>query len=151
MKIKYFFDTEYRAVLSFRIYSYIYLNISKSIGYVLYNHSKLKYGNDIAPTTKIGKNFRIAHTGGIVIGRNSIIGDNCVINNNVTLGMKNSFSFDMPKVGNNVYISTGAKLLGSITIGDFCTIGANAVVTKSFDSNLTVAGIPARIIKSSHE
>lgn len=131
------FNCEYRAVLSFRIYSCIYTNFSKSFGYILYQHSKLKYGCDIAPTAKIGKNFKIAHIGGIVIGRNSIIGDNCTINNNVTLGMKNSNDTSMPNIGNNVYISTGAKLLGNINIGDNCIIGANSVIV----------GIPAKVIK----
>jgi serine O-acetyltransferase len=147
MKIKEFFDTEYRAVLSFRIYSYIYNNISKPIGYIMYNSSKLKYGNDIAPTAIIGKNFKIVHTGGIVIGRNSVIGENCTINNHVTLGMKNSLSYEMPKIGNNVYISTGAKLIGNIEIGDNCIIGANSVVNKSFSFGQIIVGIPGKVIK----
>lgn len=141
------FNCEYRAVLSFRIYSYIYYNISKGLGYILYQHSKLKYGCDIALTAKIGKNFTIVHIGGIVIGRNSIIGDHCTVNNNVTLGMKNSNDTSIPDIGNNVYISTGAKLLGNIHIGDNCTIGANSVVNKSFEKNSIIAGIPAKVIK----
>jgi len=82
-----------------------------------------------------------------VIGRNCVIGDNCTINNDVTLGMKNSNDTSMPKIGDNVYISTGAKLLGGITIGDNCIIGANAVVNKSFEKNSIIAGIPAKIVK----
>jgi serine O-acetyltransferase len=53
----------------------------------------------------------------------------------------------MPIIGNNVYIGAGAKILGSITIGDNVIIGANAVVTRNVPPNCTVAGVPARIIK----
>jgi serine acetyltransferase len=145
--LKKIINCEYRAVLSFRIYSYIYTNFSKVFGYILYQHSKLKYGCDIAPTAKIGQNFKIAHIGGIVIGRNSIIGDNCTINNNLTLGMKNSNDISMLKVGNNVYISTRTKLLVNINIGDNCIIGANSVVNKSFEKNSVIVGIPAKVVK----
>jgi len=148
MKIKNLFNVEYRAVLSYRIYSYIYNNFSKGLGYILYQHSKLKYACDIAPTAKIGENFKIVHIGGIVIGRNSIIGNDCSINNNVTLGMKNSNDTSMPQLANNVYISTGAKLLGSIYIGDNCIIGANSVVNRSFGSDSVIVGIPAKKIKT---
>jgi len=141
------FNCEYRAVLSFRIYSYVYNNVSKGLGYILYQHSKLKYCCDIAPTAKIGKHFKIAHIGGIVIGRNSIIGDNYIINNNTTLGMKNSNDTSMPNIGNNVYISIGAKLLEDIGIGDNCIIGANSVVNKSLEKNSVILEIPAKLIK----
>ena len=147
MKIRNLFNVEYRAVLSYRIYSYIYINISKGLGYILYQHAKLKYNCDIAPSAKIGNNFVIVHIGGIVIGRNAIIGNNCTLNNNITLGMKNSNNVRMPKVGNNVYISTGAKLLGDIKIGDNCIIGANSVVIKSFEKDLIIVGIPARVLR----
>ena len=146
MNVKDLFNAECRAVVSFNIYSYIYNNLSKGVGYILYNRAKVKYGCDIAPTAKIGKNFKIAHIGGIVIGRNSVIGDNCTINNNVTLGMKDVSSAAMPKVGNGVYISTGAKLIGEISIGNNSTIGANSVVLNSFGEDAIVVGIPARNI-----
>jgi len=141
--MKKIFNTEYRAVLSFRVYSHIYCKYSKALGYILYNRSKLKYGCDIAPTAKIGENFKIAHIGGIVIGRNAVIGDNCVINNNTTIGMKDSKNDAMPNIGDNIYISTGAKLIGNIKIGDNCIIGANSVVLNSFIANSLIVGIPA--------
>lgn len=51
-----------------------------------------------------------------------------------------------PVIGDNCYIGTGAKIFGNITIGDNVKIGANAVVNKSFGSNVTIAGIPARVV-----
>lgn len=114
MSLKNLFNAEYRAVVSFNIYSYVYNNISKSVGYVLYNRSKMKYGCDIAPTAKIGKNFKIAHIGGIVIGRNAIIGDSFTINNNVTLGVKIADNVATFNIRNGVYMSTGVELIGDI-------------------------------------
>ena len=147
MSFKNMINAEYRAVLSFRIYSFIYKHVSKLLGYVLYNRAKVKYGCDIAPTAQIGKNFKIAHIGGIVIGRNVIIGDDCTINNSVTLGMKSVKDDAMPLLGNGVYVSTGAKLLGKISIADGCIIGANSVVLSSFEEKSVIVGIPAKRIK----
>jgi len=113
----------------------------------MYHRSKIKYGCDIAPTAQIGADFKIAHIGGIVIGRNAIIGDECTINNNVTLGMKNATSDAMPTLGNGVYVSTGAKLLGGISIGNDCIIGANSVVLISFENNRVIVGIPSKSVK----
>ena len=148
MNSKNLFNAEYRAVLSFRIYSFIYRDISKILGYILYNRAKIKYGCDIAPTAQIGRDFKIAHIGGIVIGRNAVIGDECTINNNVTLGMKNATSDAMPTLGNGVYVSTGAKFLGGISIGNHCIIGANSVVLSPFKDNSVIVGIPGRSVKS---
>ncbi|APC97808.1 serine O-acetyltransferase [Francisella frigiditurris] len=144
--IKTIFNAENRAVRSFRIYSYVYNNVSKFFGYFLYQRAKLKYNFDIAPTAIIGKDFKIVHLGSIVVGRNAQIGSNCTINNNVTLGMKNQKDESMPVIGDNVYISTGAKLLGNIKIGNNCIIGANSVVNKSFEDSSIIAGIPAKKI-----
>lgn len=141
--LKKLFVAESRVVINFRIYSYIYRKWSKALGYIMYNCTKVKYGCDIAPTASIGKNFKLAHIGGIVIGRNAVVGDNCTVNNNVTLGMKNAQNDAMPSIGNGVYVSTGAKLLGDISIGSNSIIGANSVVLKSFPSDSTIVGIPA--------
>ena len=81
---------------------------------------------------------------GIVISPLSYIGHNCVIRQQVTIAEKNGKA---PKIGNNVVIGAGAKILGDIVIGDNVVIGANAVVTKSFESNLVIAGVPAKVIK----
>lgn len=71
------------------------------------------------------------------------MGRNCMVNQRVTIGWNNG----IPTIGNNVWISAGAKVLGPITIGDDVIIGANAVVTKDIPSHSMVAGIPAKVIK----
>jgi len=73
------------------------------------------------------------------------LGDNCWINQQVTIGYKDKSG--RPKIGNNVRITAGAKVLGNITIGDNVTVGANSVVVKDVPPNCVVVGIPARIIK----
>ena len=71
------------------------------------------------------------------------IGKNCRIHSGVNIGEKNGFS----EIGCNVYIGPGAKIFGPIKIGNNVKVGANAVVTKSFQDNVVIAGIPAKIIK----
>lgn len=98
--------------------------------------------------TEIGKGTVFGYGGiAVVVHKDAIIGEYCMIGSNVTIGGK-SKSMGLPKIGDRVYISTGARLLGDITIGDDSVIGANAVVLKDVPSNSIVAGIPAKIIKS---
>lgn len=85
----------------------------------------------------------IAHWGSIVVHPNGRFGKNCRINSAVNIGV---FNGKCPIIGDNVYIAPGAKLFGCITIGDNVTIGANAVVNKDVPSNVTVGGIPAKVI-----
>ena len=105
-----------------------------------------KTGIELPCEVKIGKNFRIDHQSGIVISGYAEFGDNCVIRNGVTVGLKNVDTPKAPRIGNNVDIGAGAKILGDITIGDNVSIGANAVVLTDVPSNSLSVGIPARII-----
>jgi len=94
---------------------------------------------------KIGKNFRIDHFGDIVISGYAAFGDNCVIRNGVTIGLKNIDDPRAPQMGHNVDIGAGAKLLGPIKIGNNVSIGANAVVITDVPDNSIAVGVPARI------
>ena len=105
-------------------------------------------GIEIHPGAKIGKRLFIDHGMGIVIGETTTIGNNCTIYHGVTLGGTGKDKFKRhPDLGNNVIIGCGAKVLGPIKIGNNVKIGANAVVLKSIQDNLTVVGIPGKIIK----
>lgn len=73
------------------------------------------------------------------------IGENCWINQQVTIGYKDKTA--RPKIGNNVRITAGAKVIGGVTIGDNVTVGANAVVVKNVPDNCVVVGVPAYIVK----
>ena len=105
-------------------------------------------GIEIHPGATIGRRFFIDHGMGIVIGETAIIGDDVLLYHQVTLG---GTSLDKvkrhPTLGNGVLVGMGAKILGPITIGDHCKIGANAVVNKDIPANCTVVGIPGRIVR----
>src|ERR1700735_5530600 len=94
----------------------------------------------------LGERFVIEHIGGIVISGDAVFGDDCVIRNGVTVGLRHRNRRGSPVVGNRVDIGAGAKLLGPIRIGDDVAIGANAVVLTDVPSNSIAVGVPARII-----
>lgn len=98
--------------------------------------------------SKIGKNLYIQHGFATQISAQSI-GDNCWINQQVTIGY--SFDNKPPVIGNGVRISAGAKVIGDIYIGNNAIIGANAVVTKDVADNDIVVGVPAKPIKKNVE
>ena len=95
----------------------------------------------------IGKGLSLAHIGPVVISGYARIGENCRIHVGVNIGTAAGTQGQAPIIGDNVYIGPGAKLFGSIKIGNNVAIGANAVVNKSFEEdNVTIAGCPAQII-----
>ena len=102
------------------------------------------------PCCNIGKGFSVAHYGLLVINGNAVIGENCRIQEGVCIGSTNG-SEKAPRIGNNVFIGSGAKIIGDIEIADDVAIGAGAVVVKSIkEPGTTWAGIPARKI-SDHD
>ena len=108
----------------------------------------LIYNSKIPYHAKIGKGSSFGYGGiGVVVHSESIIGDNCTICQQVTIGGGNSKYPGVPVIGNNVYIAKGSIVMGGITIGNNVTIGANAVVTKPVPDNAIVAGVPAKILR----
>lgn len=99
------------------------------------------------PINVFGPGLSIAHYGTIVVNSKCKIGKNCRIHVCVNIGSMAGEAYAAPKIGDNCYIGPGAKLFGSIVIGDNTAIGANAVVNKSFpNGNVTIGGIPAQVI-----
>lgn len=108
----------------------------------------LIYNSKIPYQAKIGRGSTFGYGGmGVVIHSKSIIGVNCTICQQVTIGGGNSRFPGVPVIGNNVYIAKGSIVMGGITIGNSVTIGANAVVTKPVSDNAIVAGVPAKILR----
>jgi serine O-acetyltransferase len=104
-------------------------------------------GVEIHPGAEIGRRFFIDHAMGVIIGETTIIGDDCTLYQNVTLGgTGNETGKRHPTLGNNVMVGVGASVLGSITIGDNSKIGGGSVVVKDVPPNCTVVGIPGRIV-----
>lgn len=102
---------------------------------------------EIHPGAKIGEGLFIDHGAGVVIGETAEIGDNVTIYQGVTLGGTGKEKGKRhPTIGNNVVISTGAKVLGSFKVGDNVRIGAGSVVLNEVPPNCTVVGVPGRIV-----
>ena len=103
-----------------------------------------RYSVKIGANIKLGKNFKIHHPAGIVIGDRAVIGDNCEIFHQVTIGHKNN---KYPSIGNNVIMYPGCKIIGDIKVGDHAVIAPNTVVIKDVPDGAVVSGVPGRIIK----
>ncbi len=107
-----------------------------------------KTGIEIHPGAKIGRRLVIDHGMGVVIGETAEIGDDVLIYQGVTLGGTGKDTGKRhPTIGNNVMISSGAKVLGPFTVGDNSRIAAGAVVLDAVPPNSTVVGIPARVVR----
>ena len=107
--------------------------------------SQILTGIDLPCEATVGRRFRIEHFGGIIVSGDAVFGDDVVIRNGVTVGLKHTGTRGSPVIGNRVDIGAGAKVLGDIRIGDDVAIGANAVVLQDVPPNSIAVGIPARI------
>ncbi|TWO86305.1 serine acetyltransferase [Shewanella algae] len=108
----------------------------------------LLFNSVVPPSAIIGRKSKFAYGGiGVVLHSQSIIGDKVVIGQNVTIGRQLDPD-GVPVIGDNVYISAGARILGNIKIGNNVIVGANAVVIRDVPDNSIVAGVPAKVIKS---
>jgi serine O-acetyltransferase len=113
----------------------------------LQSQSSRIFGVDINPAARMGIGIMLDHGTGIVIGETAVVGDNCSILQNVTLGGTGKETGDRhPKIGSNVLLSVGAKVLGNIKVGDCSVVGAGSVVLKEVPPRTTVAGVPAKEI-----
>ena len=148
--LKVWFNAPLRAVLAYRFYSYVHHAWSPALAYILHNRARRKYGVDIYPQTRIGPGLCLVHLGAIVVGPGSVLGERVTLQSCVTLGQKNSTTGE-PHVGSDVYVGTGAKLLGSIRVGSGTVIGANALVIDNVPDKHIAVGVPARCFPRQNE
>ncbi|KUO95129.1 serine O-acetyltransferase [Ferroacidibacillus organovorans] len=135
------------AVWVYRIAHALHVRGVTTLARVLSQLARFFTGIEIHPGAVIGKGLFIDHGDGVVIGETAVIGDYVVMYQGVTLGGTGKERGKRhPTIGNHVLIATGAKILGSITVGDYAKIGAGSVVLKPVPANSTVVGIPARIV-----
>ena len=137
----------FQALLSHRIaHKLAYWKIPFIPRYISYL-TRIITGIEIHPKARIGKRFFIDHGEGVVIGETTIIGDDVLIYQQVTLGgIGSEHGKRHPTIGNNVIIGAGAKVLGNIEIGNNVRIGAGSVVIDNVPDNSTVVGIPGRVV-----
>ena len=137
-----------KAIINYRIARFFYKIKLKFIAHLIMYSVRVRFSIDIHPGCKIGKRLFIDHGMGVVIGETAVIGDDCTFYQNVTLGGTGKEKGKRhPTIGSNVMIGCGAKVLGNITIGDNCKIGANTVVLSSIPSDTTIVGYKGLVVK----
>lgn len=136
------------AIWSHRIAHALYRRRLFFLARVISQVSRFFTGIEIHPGARIGERLFIDHGMGVVIGETCEIGDDVVLYQGVTLGGTGKEKGKRhPTIGNNVVVASGAKVLGSFTVGDYSRIGANAVVLQEVPDHSTVVGIPGRIVR----
>ncbi len=137
------------AVLLHRIAHMLYGWNLKLLARIVSQIARGLTGIEIHPGATIGRRFFIDHGMGVVIGETTIIGDDVILYQGVTLGGTGKARGKRhPTIGNRVVVGTGAKVLGDITLGDNVKVGAGSVVVHSVPDDSTVVGIPGRIVRT---
>jgi serine O-acetyltransferase len=111
---------------------------------ILFAFVRAASGAEVPCETRIGRGLRIDHAHGIVISGDAWLGDDVVLRNGVTIGLRRTGLRGSPIIGHRVDIGAGAKILGTIRVGDDVCIGANAVVLTDLPAKSIAVGVPAR-------
>ncbi len=142
------------AMFFYRIHHFLWEKHFKILARFISQFARFLTGIEIHPGATIGKRLFIDHGMGVVIGETTVIGDDCVLYQGVTLGGVGTGECHEkrhPTLANEVMVSAGAKVLGNIYIGEKSIIGASSVVLKDVPANCTIIGIPGRIVKENGE
>ena len=139
----------FKALIYYKISHYFYERKHLILARYISEKAKRKTGIEIHPGATIGKRLFIDHGTGVVIGETAIVGNDVTLFHGVTLGGTGKEKGKRhPTIGNNVFIGSGAKVLGNIVVGNNVKIGANAVILKDVPSNVTIVGVPGKIEKT---
>ncbi|WOD63558.1 serine O-acetyltransferase [Niallia taxi] len=141
----------FRVIFIYRISNYLYKKKLRILSQILFNINHLLHGCEIKASAKIGKGIQIPHAVGIVIGEGVIIGEYCMIYQNVTLGTNSYTAANYPEIGNNVCLYTGVTVIGNVKIGEKSRIGANSLVINDIPNASIAVGSPAKVIKEIQE
>jgi serine O-acetyltransferase len=137
----------FHAIQSHRLAHWLWGKHRKDLAYYLQSRSSAVFQTDIHPAAKIGRGIFLDHATGLVVGETSVIDDDVSLLHGVTLGGTGNESGDRhPKIRRGVLIGAGAKILGNIEIGHCARVAAGSVVVKSVPNNVTVAGVPAKVV-----
>lgn len=137
----------FHALVTYRFAHELLKQGRRDFALYLQSQSSRIFAVDINPAAKIGKGIMFDHGTGIVIGETASIGDNCSLLQGVTLGGTGKETGDRhPKIGDNVMIGAGAKVLGNIRVGNCSRVASGSVVLKEVPPETTVAGVPAKVV-----
>lgn len=146
-----FFDSIWKYEIILRKCEY-HQNTKHRLLYYFYKYRLNRLGEKLTlkfEPNVFGPGLSIAHYGTIIVNPNAKVGANCRIHEGVTIGATNGSS-NAPKIGDNCFIGSGAKIIGDIAIGNNVAIGAGAVVVSDIKDNVTVGGVPAKIISNNN-
>lgn len=137
----------FHALQTHRLAHWLFKNGRKDFAYYLQSRSSAAFQVDINPAARIGRGIFLDHATGFVCGETAVIEDDVSILHGVTLGGTGKENEDRhPKIRHGVLIGAGAKILGNIEVGHCARIAAGSVVVKPVPNNVTVAGVPARVV-----
>ena len=135
-----------RAIWAYRRQHWLWEHGHRLLARTLSTRSRRKFGVEIHPGATIGRRFTIDHGMGIVVGETTIIGDDCMLYQGVTLGGTGKETGKRhPTLGNGVVVGVGASVLGSVTLGDRVKVGGGAVVVRDVPDDCTVVGVPGHV------
>ena len=135
------------AIWYYRLAHFFYRCQCFTVARIISQFARFITGIEIHPGATIGRCLFIDHGSGVVIGETAIVGNYVVLYQGVTLGGTGKEKGKRhPTIGNHVLIATGAKVLGSLTVGDYARVGAGSIVLHPVPANSTVVGIPARVV-----
>src|ERR1044071_856720 len=137
----------FHAIQTHRLAHWLHQNGRKDFAYYLQSRSSAVFQTDINPNARIGRGIFLDHATGLVVGETAVIDDDVSMLHDVTLGGTGKEGGDRhPKISYGVMIVAGAKILGNIELGHCARIAAGSVVIKPVPNNVTVAGVPAKVI-----
>jgi serine O-acetyltransferase len=137
----------FHAIQTHRLAHWMWERHRKDFAFYLQSRSSAVFQTDIHPAAKIGRGIFLDHATGLVVGETAVVDDDVSLLHGVTLGGTGNESGDRhPKIRWGVLIGAGAKILGNIEIGHCSRVAAGSVVIKPVPNNVTVAGVPAKIV-----
>jgi serine O-acetyltransferase len=137
----------FHAIQTHRLAHWLLRKGRKDFAFYLQSRSSAVFQCDINPAARIGRGIFLDHATGLVVGETAVIEDDVSILHDVTLGGTGKEHEDRhPKIRHGVMIGAGAKILGNIEIGQCARIAAGSVVIKPVPNNVTVAGVPAKVV-----
>ncbi len=141
----------FHALQAHRVANWLWNEGRRTLAQFFQNQISVTLGVDIHPAAKVGSGIMLDHATGIVIGETAVVEDDVSILHSVTLGGSGKTSGDRhPKIRQGVLLAAGSKVIGNIEVGTNAKVGAGSVVLENVPPNVTVAGVPAKIVGQVH-
>ncbi|WP_300543194.1 serine O-acetyltransferase [Maricaulis sp.] len=137
----------FHALQAHRVAHWLWQEGRQTLAFHLQSRVGERFGLDIHPAARVGQGVMLDHATSVVIGETAVVGDDCSILHEVTLGGTGAAHQDRhPKIGEGVLIGAGARVLGNIKVGNGARIAAGSVVLEDVPAGCTVAGVPAKVV-----